>query len=176
MSIICPNCHHEEPEGSIYCVNCGTKLINSGGLSTAAIRTTDTFRTTDQLAESVDVSPKPAAPIPVTGAQLNLHIIRTGQILPLEGRSTFTIGRVSEGQSILPDIDLSPFDAYTQGVSRLHATLKIKDDQYFIEDLGSSNGTRINNNKIPPLADHLIHHGDVISLGRFKIQALMRQD
>ena len=43
----------------------------------------------------------------------------TGQLIPLEGQSDYTIGRVSDGQSILPDIDLAPFDGYSQGVSRL---------------------------------------------------------
>ena len=86
------------------------------------------------------------------------------------------LGRISQGQSILPDIDLSPYNAYAQGVSRLHATLKFLQGDLFIEDLGSSNGTRINNNKIPPHKNQLIHHGDVIALGRFKIQALIRQE
>jgi pSer/pThr/pTyr-binding forkhead associated (FHA) protein len=170
MSIICPNCKHREPEGAIFCSDCGTKLIGPDGLSTAAIQATESIFTTSEPA------PKPAAPLPVSGAQINLHIIRTGQIIPLEGRSDYTIGRVSDGQSILPDVDLSPFDAFTHGVSRLHATLRIRDEGYFIEDLGSSNGTRINNNKIPALVEQSIQHGDVISLGRFKIQALIRQD
>ena len=170
MSIICPNCSHQEPEGAIFCSDCGTKLIGEDGLSTAAIQATESIFTTSEPAQ------KPAAPIPVSGAQINLHIIRTGQIIPLEGRVDYTIGRVSDGQSILPDVDLSPFDAYTQGVSRLHATFRIRQEGYFIEDLGSSNGTRINNNKIPPLTEQSVQHGDVISLGRFKIQALIRQD
>ena len=91
-------------------------------------------------------------------------------------RDSYTIGRVSEGQSILPDVDLSAFDAYTQGVSRLHASFRVRGGAYYIEDLGSSNGTRINNTKIPPLVEQSIQNGDVISLGRFKIQALIRQD
>ena len=41
MSIICPNCNFEEPEGAIFCSECGTKLIKSDGLSTASIRATD---------------------------------------------------------------------------------------------------------------------------------------
>ena len=170
MSIICSNCNHQEPEGAIFCSDCGTKLIGEDGLSTARIQATEAIFTTSEPAQ------KPAAPIPVSGAQINLHIIRTGQIIPLEGRADYTIGRVSDGQSILPDVDLSPFDAYTQGVSRLHATFRIRENGYYIEDLGSSNGTRINNNKIPPLVEQTIQHGDVISLGRFKIQALIRQD
>jgi len=170
MSVVCPNCTNEEPEGAIFCSECGTKLITNDGLSTARIQTTNT-----RLMSS-EPAPKQAAPIPVSEAQVNLHIIRTGQILPLIGREEFTLGRISQGQSILPDIDLSPYDAYSQGVSRLHATLKIREGYLYIEDLGSSNGTRVNNVKIPAHNDHLVHHGDVVSLGRFKIQALIRQD
>jgi hypothetical protein len=169
MTIQCPNCSSAEPEGAIFCSDCGANLVSGSGLSTAAIPAPDA-----QL-YPVEPAPPPAEPLQVGSAQINLHIVRTGQIIPLEGRSEFTIGRISEGQSILPDIDLSPYDAYTQGVSRLHATFKINNNEFFIEDLGSSNGTRINNTKIPPLHDQVLHHGDVISLGRFKIQALIRQ-
>jgi len=168
--IICPNCSFEEPEGALFCTECGTKLIDGDGLSTA------TFGTTDLNIKTSGPPPEPGPPIAVTEAQVNLHIVRTGQILPLVGREEHTLGRISQGQSILPDIDLAPYDGYSQGVSRLHATLKIKESNLYIEDLGSSNGTRINDNKIDPHSDQLIHHGDVISLGRFKIQALIRQE
>jgi len=170
MSLVCPNCHSQEPEGTFYCSECGTDLVEDGGLSTATIRQTDSQIT---KAGEPPVVPPPA---PITEAQVSLHIIRTGQILPLVGRKQFTLGRISQGQSILPDIDLTPYDAYSQGVSRLHATIKIGEEDIRVEDLGSSNGTRINNNKIGPHEDHLINHGDVISLGRFKIQALVRQE
>lgn len=170
MNIICPNCNNEEPAGAIFCSECGTKLITSDGLLTATIQTTDS-RIVDTGTE-----PEPDTPTPVSEAQVSIHIIRTGQILPLVGRTEYTLGRISKGQSILPDIDLSPYDAYSQGVSRLHATLKVRDNQLYIEDLGSSNGTRINNNKIASHQDQLVHHGDVIALGRFKIQMLVRQE
>ncbi|HAY84451.1 MAG TPA: hypothetical protein DCY42_05870 [Chloroflexi bacterium] len=168
--IICPNCSFEEPEGAIFCTECGTKLIDADGVSTA------TFGTTDLNLQTALPPKEPNAPLPVTEAHVNLHIIRTGQILPLVGREEYTLGRISQGQSILPDIDLAPYDAYSQGVSRLHATLKFKNDNLYVEDLGSSNGTRINENKIDPHTDQLVHHGDVLSLGRFKIQALVRQE
>jgi hypothetical protein len=170
MSIVCPNCHHGEPEGALFCSECGTKLISEDGLSTAAIRATDS-----KISQIDPVGPPPP-PVPAVEAQISLHIVRTGQILPLVGRDEFTIGRVSEGQSILPDIDLTPYEAYSQGVSRLHSTIKVEANSIAIVDLGSSNGTRVNQVKIPAHLDHQLKHGDVISLGRFKIQALIRQD
>lgn len=170
MSIVCPNCQNEEPDGAMFCSECSTKLITSGGLSTATIRSTGS-----QITQAGD-APPPPPPEKVSEGQISLHIVRTGQILPLVGRNEFTLGRISQGQSILPDIDLSPYNAYAQGVSRLHATLKLSKGELLIEDLGSSNGTRINNTKIESHQDHRINHGDVIALGRFKIQALIRPD
>lgn len=172
MINVCPNCHHQEIEGALFCSECGTKLVEQSGLSTAAIPASDP-RVIEARESAV---PKPSTPEVTGEAFASLHIVATGQILPLVGRDEFTIGRVSEGQSILPDIDLTPYEAYSQGVSRLHATLKIRGEDLLIIDLGSSNGTRINNNKVAPHEEKEVLHGDVIALGQFKIQALKRQD
>lgn len=172
MSVTCPNCSHEEMEGALFCSECGARLVDEGGLSTAAVRGTDT-----RLTGRGNASPHiPEPPAPAVDAVASLHIVRTGQILPLVGRDEFTLGRVSEGQSILPDIDLTPYEAYSQGVSRLHASIKIVPQGIQITDLGSSNGTRINNERLNPHKQYPLNHGDVIALGRFKIQALIRQD
>ncbi len=168
MSIICPHCENEEPTGALFCSECGTKLVNEDGLSTASIRIKDAKLLGDDMQVPL------GTPLPASVGQVSLHIIRTGQILPLVGRTEYTIGRISKGQSILPDIDLSPYDAYSQGVSRLHAAIKIKDGQLYVEDLGSSNGTWINNFKIEAHEEQVIQHGDVIAMGRFKIQMLIR--
>ena len=162
--------HNQEPDGAFFCTECGVKLVTEDGLSTATIRATES-----QITDAGE-APPPPPPVAATEAQVSMHVIRTGQILPLVGRTEYTIGRISQGQSILPDIDLTPFDAYSQGVSRLHANVKVKEDGVYLEDLGSSNGTRINNSKLDAHKDYPIQHGDVIALGRFKIQALIKQE
>ncbi len=78
-------------------------------------------------------------------------MIETGQILPLADRTEFTLGRSAEGQPIVPDVDLSPHNAYANGVSRLHAVLKLIHDQIVIMDLGSSNGTYLNGSRLTAL-------------------------
>ena len=112
-----------------------------------------------------DLSSPPILANPPTGAFLTLHIVDTGQILPLAGRIEYTLGRVADGQPILPDVDLSAYDAYSQGVSRLHAALRIANQKVTVVDLGSSNGTRVNGQKISPNFDYPINHGDIIALG-----------
>jgi pSer/pThr/pTyr-binding forkhead associated (FHA) protein len=100
-------------------------------------------------------------------------MVDSAQVLHLAERNEFTLGRAIEGQPILPDVDLSPFDAFTLGVSRLHAALRIINGEVVVADLGSSNGTRVNGQKIVPHVDYPINHGDVIALGKLKIQVLI---
>lgn len=90
------------------------------------------------------------------------------------GRTEVTLGRIVEGQPILPDIDLSPYEAYAHGVSRLHAALKVNPQRVAIMDLGSSNGTRVNGQKIVPHIDYPLKDQDIVALGKLKIQILIQ--
>ena len=84
------------------------------------------------------------------------------------------MGRVSEGQPIMPDIDLSPYQAYAAGVSRLHAIIKRDGDRLIFMDLGSANGTYVNGKRLSPNVEQLIHHGDIVALGKMKLQILVK--
>jgi pSer/pThr/pTyr-binding forkhead associated (FHA) protein len=106
-------------------------------------------------------------------SRISLNMIESGQILPLADRTEYTLGRSAEGQPIVPDVDLSPHNAYANGVSRLHAVLKLIRDQIIIMDLGSSNGTYLNGSRLPPYLETPVVHGDVIYLGKLKIQVLI---
>ena len=57
-------------------------------------------------------------------------------IMPLRHRSVL-LGRVSTSRNTHPEIDLSS----DPGVSRRHAQLTTDGSRWFVEDLGSSNGT-----------------------------------
>ena len=70
-----------------------------------------------------------------------------------------------QNDRIPPDIDLSGFpDA--EIVSRIHADIRLEGDAYFIEDVGSSNGTYINNTPLPMGNRHRLRSGDRIALGK----------
>ncbi len=64
-----------------------------------------------------------------------------------------------------PDIDVSVF-ASAEVVSRIHANIRIDGANYYIEDLGSANGTYINHNALAKGNRHLLRDGDRISLGK----------
>ena len=107
---------------------------------------------------------------------LYLKVLNTGDIISLTGKRKFTLGRISGDQPIMPDIDLSPYQAYEYGVSRLHALIDIMEEMVTITDLGSMNGCKINGKPIQPLSAVPIRSGDYITLGMFKTQILWNKD
>jgi pSer/pThr/pTyr-binding forkhead associated (FHA) protein len=169
--ILCPNCQHKELPGALFCSECGTQLVSLDILNTRSIQRT----TTDNLPSTTEIPDIPSRKAPVHGTipSISLHLVDSAQVIHLAERNEFTLGRAIEGQPILPDVDLSPFDAFTLGVSRLHSALRIVNGEVVITDLGSSNGTRVNGQKIVPHVDYPVSHGDVIALGKLKIQILI---
>jgi pSer/pThr/pTyr-binding forkhead associated (FHA) protein len=165
--IICPSCQHKEISGALFCSQCGAQLVT---LSDAQAPK----ESPESRAQAADPgAPKATSPmIAPPSARLSLHLVESGQILPLAERSEFSLGRVAEGQPIMPDIDLTPFKAYENGVSRLHAILKLVNDQVTILDLGSSNGTYVNGNRLVPSVERPLQNGDMIHLGKLKLQIL----
>jgi hypothetical protein len=165
--IICPNCQHKEMSGAVYCSKCGAQLVDST-IATHKIHTAETRRvTTDRHTDRIQ--PPPSA----LQSWISLHVIESGQILPLADRTEFTLGRSAEGQPIVPDVDLSPYNAYANGVSRLHAALKLVKNQIVIVDLGSSNGTYLNGTRLSPYVEVPVAHGDVVYLGKLRLQVLI---
>lgn len=171
--ISCPTCNNNEPTGALFCSECGTRLVVMEIPTTNAI---DRNQTGLLMFQPRNSSPPPVAfTSTIPDVSISLHLIESGMILHLPRQSEITIGRIVEGQPILPDVDLSQYEAFSQGVSRLHSALKVNIQQVFITDLGSSNGTRVNGQKISPNVDYPLNHGDVVALGKFKIQILIRK-
>jgi serine/threonine protein kinase len=106
-------------------------------------------------------------------AYVSLHFVDTGQVMDLEMDREYMIGRRHKSQPILPDIDLTPFNAYEWGISRMHASLMIKKDTVSIIDLGSSNGTWHAGKRLPVNEEYQLNHGDVLHLGKLKVQVLI---
>jgi predicted glutamine amidotransferase len=165
--IICENCTHKNPPGAIFCAECGAQLV-AADMSTHSIHTDKVVASARQTAPVA-----PTHPV-IDNAWGSLHLMHNGQILPLTDRDEFTLGRFTEGQPLVPDLDLSPHDAYASGVSRLHALLKRDGKRVIIMDLGSANGTYVNGKRLTAHSERLLNHGDVVALGKFKFQVLLR--
>lgn len=170
--ILCPNCLHQEMVGALFCSECGTQLVFSEGIPTSNIKTSSEPAVDDQTPSNSKADAMET--ISIAGAStISLNLLTAGKIIPLGEQKEATIGRVSQGQPVIPDIDLTPFKAYEAGVSRMHASIKIKDKLVTVIDLGSVNGTRINGKKISAHIPYPIKGGDIITLGRFKIQIVL---
>jgi hypothetical protein len=166
--IICTNCQHKNVAGAMFCAECGAQLDGIETLTTQAI-------TNEQIANELkQKAPRPDALSTPTNSWISLHLMDSGKILPLASRNEFTLGRLSEGQPIMPDIDLTPYQAYASGVSRLHAVVKRDADRVLVMDLGSSNGTYLNGRRLNPHMEESLNHGDIVALGKLKIQILLR--
>jgi hypothetical protein len=166
--IVCSSCKHSNMTGALFCAECGTQLVGREDLATQVIKDNDMKMASKQSKEDKYQS------FNANEAWGSLHLVDTGQVLPLSIKNEFTLGRVSEGQPIMPDIDFSPYQAYASGVSRLHSVLKRTGDRVIYMDLGSANGSYINGARLAPNVEHSLQHGDVIALGKLRIQILFK--
>ncbi|RZM76112.1 FHA domain-containing protein [Leptolyngbya iicbica] len=108
-----------------------------------------------------------AANLGSTQLQINqaklLHV-QTNTTLELPPQLTIIhLGKPND--RIPPTIDVSGFPD-SEIVSRVHANLRVEGDIYYIEDVGSSNGTYVNNMPLPPGNRHRLRAGDRIALGK----------
>jgi len=168
--IVCSNCKHTNMAGALFCSECGAQLIGPDTLTTQSITTS---QVQEALKEKHDIPASRAVHVVALTTWITLHLMDTGQVLPVGDRNEFTLGRVSEGQPIMPDIDLSPYQGYASGVSRLHAVIKQVSNHAVIMDLGSANGTYINGKRLSPNVEQTLNNGDIIALGKLKMQVLL---
>ncbi|TVR20805.1 MAG: FHA domain-containing protein [Anaerolineaceae bacterium] len=88
----------------------------------------------------------------------------------LESDGDAVIGRSDLKNPLQPHIDLSEQGAYRMGVSRRHAMLRLRDGRLHLVDLGSRNGSFINENQLMPHQPMMIASDDEIRLGRMVLR------
>ncbi|MBI3911507.1 MAG: FHA domain-containing protein [Armatimonadetes bacterium] len=103
-------------------------------------------------------SPAPAAPAPQWVLDVSVGS-RHSQYTLAEG--TILVGRPDPKRGVQPQIDLRPDDT----VSRRHAQIVGRGGRYYVVDLGSTNGSFVNQQAISPHVEVEIRPGDEITLG-----------
>jgi pSer/pThr/pTyr-binding forkhead associated (FHA) protein len=104
------------------------------------------------------------------GVQFRARLIverggRIGREFPVSGIET-NIGRWDADSGIFPDVDLDEDDPEAK-ISRRHARIVSHNGQYYIEDLGSTNGTFVNRGRrLLPGKRHALQNGDEIIVGK----------
>ena len=83
-----------------------------------------------------------------------------------------TIGRADPVTGILPDIDLTPVDV-NRSVSRRHAKiLRTGHEYHVLEEVGTVNGTYVNEQRIPTGVPVTLHDGDALKIGLIAMKAV----
>jgi hypothetical protein len=192
----CHNCGTENLDGSEYCDECGMRLgekrpstadlmkppgapsftsstSNPKPAMPAAPTSADggtlyLSSNTNQGAPAQASANRPAdAPTPQPGGA-RLIIERGGRVgkeFVISGGET-NIGRWDADGGIFPDVDLDQDDPEAK-VSRRHARIIRETGQFYIEDLGSTNGTFINRGRrLLPGNRHPLNNGDEIIVGK----------
>lgn len=199
--IICPNCAHSNPDGSLQCEACYTALpgvqtcpncsaiveadaefcgqCGYGLRSLADPGNAQTEMGTPAVPPPVPIPASPAGTLagapPVapqsspsetrlqTSRARLFHVQSNTTIeLPI-GVSVIHLGKPND--RVPPDIDVSGL-ADSDIVSRVHADIRLEGDAYYLEDVGSANGTYINSFLLPVGDRHRLRSGDRIALGK----------
>jgi pSer/pThr/pTyr-binding forkhead associated (FHA) protein len=80
------------------------------------------------------------------------------------------IGRAQPETNTYPDIDLGPFNAEELGVSRQHLTINLDGNRVVIVDNQSSNGTKLNGERLRPNEAYPVRHGDELTMGTMALK------
>jgi len=83
--------------------------------------------------------------------------------LPTDGEIVF--GRPDPNVDFFPDIDLTYEDQGRLAISRRHARIYGENNVHLIEDMGSTNGTKVNTQLLELGQKHMLRQGDRIALG-----------
>src|SRR5690606_36607593 len=117
-----------------------------------------------------DRGPRPATDVLAPPWRLLLQIDGENQTtVGLSLRERTMLGRSDNNRHSTIDLDLTPYGAYQHGVSRHHAAISHHDATVYIEDLGSTNGTRINGFQLSPNQKYRLRDGDEVEIARIRL-------
>lgn len=148
----CNKCGHRNPPVSAFCSACGS-VLDRKEEHTITLSKVDPLQDApgpqDDVVVDLDEIPS-GAPILVVRSGDD-----EGRYFGLAGEVT-TIGRHAESDVVLDDIT----------VSRRHCEVTRAGARYIVRDVGSLNGTYLNQERVDQ-SD--IHHGDEIQIGKFHL-------
>lgn len=101
---------------------------------------------------------------------IEFRVVGTAFTIQAQVHEAMIIGRSDPQRGIFPTVDLEPYGARTNGVSRQHAVITVNDSRIKIRDLGSVNGTRLNGYSLVAHQDYRLRHGDDLEIGQVKLQ------
>jgi len=149
----CPRCRYPILVASEYCPSCHRPLR----LPSAA---TSLLKRQPHLWPTERHGPTGLLP----GYRVVLQVLPSGACLTLPSQNRIALGRGS-AQADETLVDLDAHNGYQRGVSRRHCILLRRDDRLYLVDLGSSNGTSLNGERLEPHHPYSLADGDKLILG-----------
>ena len=104
---------------------------------------------------------------------IRLIIKQDAHVFELPLAKPISIGRADHAEAQAVTVDLSVVNAAEYGISRLHAKILRKDGRVFIFDMGSLNGTWLNDRKLAAFIPASLQSGDWLMLGKLLIQVML---
>jgi pSer/pThr/pTyr-binding forkhead associated (FHA) protein len=150
LSIVCSECGQVNAEQANYCQRCGAQLERP---EPGTEPPTATYRIDDDTGELVPVD---LDEVTARGPALVVRSGRSaGQSFPVNS-DRMSIGRRPDADVFLDDIT----------VSRDHAVLVKRDEEWYLDDCGSLNGTYVNRSRID---SHRLEDADEVQVGKYKL-------
>ncbi len=156
----CANCGFFASPLEPYCLNCGADLSEQVRPVVLDVPLTSVLKRQPLVVPSAS----PSETRFTNHMLLILQVLPSAACLTLQLHRPAVLGRGGEtGDETL--INLSEFNALQHGVSRQHCRFERLDDQLLVRDLGSTNGTYLNDCRLIASEDYLVAHGDRLILG-----------
>lgn len=148
--IKCPFCNNVYPENTLFCEECGSYLAPGNGQATDPL----TGPISGEMGrEASKLSFKTLILSTEDGGRIELPLSKE-----------VVLGRLDASRAVFPDVDLTNEQGSEKGVSRRHARISRREDQVFIEDLNSLNGTFLNGTRLVPGLPYPLKDGDQAQL------------
>jgi hypothetical protein len=150
MALHCTECGFVNTEGANYCQRCGALLPRAEGTGEPS---TATYR----IGETGELEPIEIDNVTAHGPALVIRAGggRVGESFSVNGER-MSIGRRPDSDVFLDDVT----------VSRDHAVLISRADDWFLDDCGSLNGTYVNRSRIE---SQRLEEGDEVQIGKYKL-------
>ncbi len=149
QTVYCGFCGGRIAADDIFCAHCGARQPMAGLGSSATLR-----------------AARPTAKLVVAGTtELDASFVLQ--------KDNNLLGRTDPHSNVFPEVDLSRFDPETK-VSRRHARIWREGETFLVEDLGSVNGTVINDSvRLAPRQPRVLDSGDKLRLGETTLHFLL---
>lgn len=174
----CPVCRITYVANTIFCAECGLYLPAGERPGTDPLETSEAPWMDEADEAHLDHSDLPKTGPLTIRLRISCPAASSGRhAKPRELEITLLkpirLGRMDPFHDTYPEVDLTDELAIEQGVSREHACIFRRGNTILVEDLGSTNGTLLNGERLAPYLPVPLKQGDQLQLGKLPIEVII---